>query len=241
LQAPGLHRYFSPFLKDPDLTHSDGVIDFVIEFVSEAMTPILEGQPQPPTDWYLPLANVTRYASSLAWDFPGNGTLDLIPAGRQGVSYATRVNSFDWGDFYDRLRGGTFLEAARQVMIDKYDYVLIDSRTGVSDTAGICTIQLPDALVACFTFNNQTIDAAEELLATVVGESCTPTSVRGSVQRVTRYLTDEQISAMPRVPEQDRANVLRRFAELGAAADTALPRSSVPGLTRLQRLGQVTL
>jgi hypothetical protein len=33
--------------------------------------------------------------------------------------------------------------------------VLIDSRTGVSDTSGICTVQMPDAVVVCYTLNNQ--------------------------------------------------------------------------------------
>jgi len=39
LEAPGIHRYFAPFLDDKELTSSPGVIDFVWEFVVEAMTP----------------------------------------------------------------------------------------------------------------------------------------------------------------------------------------------------------
>ena len=42
----------------------------------------------------------------------------------------------------------------------QYDYILIDSRTGVSDTAGICSVQMPDTLVVCFTYNNQSIKGA---------------------------------------------------------------------------------
>ena len=41
-----------------------------------------------------------------------------------------------------------------------YDYTLIDSRTGLSDVADICTIHLPDMLVDCFTFSEQGIDGA---------------------------------------------------------------------------------
>ncbi|MFC7484664.1 hypothetical protein ACFQX7_38040 [Luedemannella flava] len=44
-----------------------------------------------------------------------------------------------------------------------YDYTLIDSRTGVSDVAEICTIQLPDVLVACFTFSEQSISGAAQV------------------------------------------------------------------------------
>src|SRR5262245_65998079 len=32
LEAPGLHRYYTPFLGDKDLTGSDGLIDLLIEF-----------------------------------------------------------------------------------------------------------------------------------------------------------------------------------------------------------------
>jgi hypothetical protein len=38
--------------------------------------------------------------------------------------------------------------------------VLIDSRTGVSDTSGICTVHMPDTLVVCFTLDYQSIKGA---------------------------------------------------------------------------------
>jgi hypothetical protein len=42
----------------------------------------------------------------------------------------------------------------------EYDYIFIDSRTGVSDTSGLCTVQMPDALAVCFTLNSQSIEGA---------------------------------------------------------------------------------
>src|SRR5687767_9721330 len=39
LEAPGLHRYFAPFLLDPDLVEADGVIDIVSNYVTALMTP----------------------------------------------------------------------------------------------------------------------------------------------------------------------------------------------------------
>ena len=38
--------------------------------------------------------------------------------------------------------------------------MLIGSRTGVSDTSGICTVHMPDTLVVCFTLNYQSIKGA---------------------------------------------------------------------------------
>src|ERR1700751_6275768 len=94
LEAPGLHRYFSPFLLDRDLKASEGLIDMVVDFSIRAMTPLKEGE-EPSNDWYLPYADVRRYAVSIQWKFESGG-LDLLPAGRQGPNYSTRVNSFSW-------------------------------------------------------------------------------------------------------------------------------------------------
>ncbi len=166
LEAPGLHRYFYPFLLDKDLTSSEGLIDFVIDFSVEAATPGDENE-EPDRDWYKNHANILRYTVSLDWQFPGKGTLDFIPAGRQGTMYSKHVNSFNWQNFYDRLGGGVFLEAAKDNMKTEYDYILIDSRTGVSDTSGICTVQLPDILVVCFTLNYQSIEGAAAVASSV--------------------------------------------------------------------------
>jgi MinD-like ATPase involved in chromosome partitioning or flagellar assembly/GTPase SAR1 family protein len=174
LEAPGLHRYFQPFLTDKDLTASEGIIDFVQRFMTAASIPqpnanneekkSVDDKPdarnEPDDEWYKPYTNILRYAASLDWEFKNEGTIDFIPAGRQGSSYATRINSFDWRFFYEKLGGGRLLELAKEKMRSEYDYILIDSRTGVSDTSGICTIQMPDILVVCFTLNNQGIDGA---------------------------------------------------------------------------------
>jgi tetratricopeptide (TPR) repeat protein/cellulose biosynthesis protein BcsQ len=157
LEAPGLHRYYTPFLNDKDLTGSDGLIDLLIEFRDATA---IGGHGESDDKWHEAYADIAPYVVSLDWDFPGEGTLDLLPAGRQGASYSARVNSFDWVEFYERRGGGVFLETIKDKMRADYDYVLIDSRTGVSDTSGICTVQMPDAVVVCFTLNNQGIQGS---------------------------------------------------------------------------------
>jgi tetratricopeptide (TPR) repeat protein len=166
LEAPGLHRYFRPFLLDKELTSSEGIIDFVVDYTDQVLTPVYGEKPLP-IDWYVEHADIRPYTVSLAWSFARGGALDFVPAGRQGPSYSRRVNSFDWQNFYDRMGGGAFLEAARSSMRAYYDYILIDSRTGVSDTAGISTVQLPDKLVVCFTLNNQSIEGAAAVASSV--------------------------------------------------------------------------
>ncbi len=57
----------------------------------------------------------------------------------------------------------------REDMKQKYDYVLIDSRTGLSDVADICTIELPDVLVVCFTLSDQSIEGAANVARQIRG------------------------------------------------------------------------
>ena len=120
LEAPGLHRYFAPFLLDKELTSSRGIIDLVWDFVNEATTPLETENDSAITnhekEWYQPLTNIKPFAIRLNWTFPNGGALDLIPAGRQGSSYAKRVNFFNWENFYNRFGGGVFLEAVKQEM-----------------------------------------------------------------------------------------------------------------------------
>jgi len=154
LEAPGLHRYLHPFLRDKELVATEGLIDFVVQYANRAVIKVEKKK----KNWYVPYADILHYATSLDYPFK-KGTVDFVPAGRQGPDYATRVNSFNWQHLYERLDGGMFFEAAKESMAG-YDYVLIDSRTGVSDTSGICTVQMPDVLVVCFTLNTQSIEGA---------------------------------------------------------------------------------
>jgi hypothetical protein len=168
LEAPGLHRYFQPFLSDKELRgqESQGIIDMAIDFAVRAATPPKSGE-QRDEAWYDAQADFSKWRQKLRWPSgeairlgpERKGEIDFVSAGRQGADYAKRVNHFDWHSFYEKLGGGAFFDAAKR-KFEKYDYVLIDSRTGVSDTSGICTVHMPDTLVVCFTLNYQSITGA---------------------------------------------------------------------------------
>src|SRR6266481_2395162 len=68
LEAPGLHRYFAPFLQDKQLRSSDGVLEFVMNFALEAMTPSPD-RAESASTWYIGLANIQHYAVSLEYPF----------------------------------------------------------------------------------------------------------------------------------------------------------------------------
>lgn len=93
------------------------------------------------------------------------GEIGFVGPGRQGRDYKQLVCSFDWRSFYEHWDGGAFVEEFRLELAGKYDYVLVDSRTGFTDISGICTVHLPDILVAVFTPGPQSqkglVDALE--------------------------------------------------------------------------------
>jgi cellulose biosynthesis protein BcsQ len=167
LEAPGLHRYFHPFLIDPDLTSTEGLIDFVWDFAMESVTPTAEGSVSSGSERLAAAADLAPYTVGLDYDF-GKGSLDFIPAGCQGLMYSSRVNSFNWENFYGRLGGGILLEEVRRRLKHDYDFILIDSRTGVSDTSGVCTVQMPDQLVVCFTCNNQSMTGSAAVVESIL-------------------------------------------------------------------------
>jgi cellulose biosynthesis protein BcsQ len=176
LEAPGLHRYFRPFLIDPDLFETDGLIETFWGLAAG----VFAAEPSFEQNVNEPEASPVLKAVSeeviydaledavlrLDWKFPTDGFIDFIGAGRQNATYGKRVNTFDWKRFYE-IGGAAMLQSAKVYMRTNYDYVLIDSRTGVSDTSGICTLQMPDTLVACFTLNRQSIDGVAAILRSI--------------------------------------------------------------------------
>jgi MinD-like ATPase involved in chromosome partitioning or flagellar assembly len=201
LEAPGLHRFFHPFLHDPELNNSDGVIDAIIAYAESA---VAAASSQESPDWILDDSNLIRYAVSLEWEFQRGGFLDLIPAGRQDTAYAARVNWFDWATFYSRLGGGTFLEAVKRRLRQDYDYILIDSPSGVSYISGICTVQMPDEVVVCFTLNHQSVQGASEV-------------ARDILRQRSAYLGEPSIRIWPVPIRVETAELARRESARQAA------------------------
>ena len=70
-----------------------------------------------------------------------------MPSGTARSTYATSFARIDWGALYDQHDGYLLIEDLKEQWRQAIqpDYVLIDSRTGYTDTGGICTRQLPDA------------------------------------------------------------------------------------------------
>jgi eukaryotic-like serine/threonine-protein kinase len=81
--------------------------------------------------------------------------LHLLRSGIVDETYGDRVRSMPWQRLFE-LWPDLFRAFAEEIA-DDYRFVLIDSRTGLSDTAGICTSLMPNRLVAVFTPNRQSL------------------------------------------------------------------------------------
>lgn len=157
LEAPGLMSYFAEWDTSPEVKYGDraGVIDMFYSY-REYLT--LPSPLRKVLDWKSLVHTVTVRRRD------GVSNIDFIGPGRQTQEYGNRVARFDWKGLYENLQGGAFVEQLRDEMRASYDYVLIDSRTGLSDTGGICSIQFPTILVLVFTSSPQSLKGLESIV-----------------------------------------------------------------------------
>jgi cellulose biosynthesis protein BcsQ len=142
IEAPGLDEYFRPWL---GACERPGLVELVTQFARDGEV-----------DWRAHVSELRLPGSEVA--------LDLITAGMPGPDMATRVQAIDWRELYDDRGFGAFLETMRDAWKAAYDLVLVDSRTGISDIGGICTVHLPDILVAVFTANQQSLRGIKDVV-----------------------------------------------------------------------------
>jgi MinD-like ATPase involved in chromosome partitioning or flagellar assembly len=143
LEAPGIATY--PLLASSSETR--GIVDYVTEYLEKNIAP-----------------EVSEFVTQC--DIGGH-ELYVMSAGRRDAQYSTRLNSISWSNLYSAREGYLLFEDLKQQWQQHgYQYVLIDSRTGHTDVGGICTRQLPDAVVLMFFPNDQNLSG----LATVTQE-----------------------------------------------------------------------
>ncbi|HEX8864551.1 MAG TPA: tetratricopeptide repeat protein [Lentzea sp.] len=135
LDAPGLHEYFKPYRSS---LNDGGLVE------------VVSGQ----VEWI----DVVEPVS-----VPDTENLALLAAGAMNSSYADRAQSLSWPELFAEQDLGWRFEKIRAEWEDTFDFVLIDSRTGITDIGGICTAQLPDVLVLCVAPNQQNIAGALEV------------------------------------------------------------------------------
>lgn len=140
LEAPGVQTF--PAFAVP--SQQRGLVDFVLDYQATGKAPDVRGY---------------------VLDSPKNENIVIMPAGRRGDGYGGRLGAIDWQQLYEHELGFLLFEDMRQQWAQflRPDYVLIDSRTGHNETAGICTRQLPDAVVMVFVPSRENIEGLEQV------------------------------------------------------------------------------
>ncbi|MFN2262407.1 MAG: KGGVGR-motif variant AAA ATPase [Psychroflexus sp.] len=143
LEAPGIERFFSSFKIE---NSSEGLLQLLLAYKNDS---------NPNYQNFLWKINTLH-------EFP----ISLLHSGRDKdpATYSSLLQSFDWTVFFTNEKGGYHLESLRTEWHNDFDFVLIDSRTGLSDSSGICTIMMPDILVPMFTANYQSLFGVRDIV-----------------------------------------------------------------------------
>lgn len=161
LEAPGLERYFEDAGAVERRKSTIGVTELISRFAA--------GKKE---DWRKAIINVASLQSIKGLKGRPQ-TLHLISAGRRYAPLPKEewaslddqpTPSIEWGELFAKHNIGEYLGELRDEWRQHYDIVLLDSRTGISDIGGICTIILPDVLVLLFTANGQSVEGCIEVI-----------------------------------------------------------------------------
>jgi cellulose biosynthesis protein BcsQ len=156
LEAPGLHRFFRNHVENTKaLTDKPGLIDLFIEIDKAIGEKVFPAETE--TIALLKEIKINKYIQKTVLS-----NLSLLKAGKFDKYYSTRVNTFNWENLFNRAP--FLMKCFASIIAEKYRYILIDSRTGITDTTGICSILLPSKLVIVFTPNFQSLTGVFDLI-----------------------------------------------------------------------------
>jgi MinD-like ATPase involved in chromosome partitioning or flagellar assembly len=181
LEAPGLHRYFLPSSRIPAADASEPVIKKgTIELFHDLEQRMRDSFPaseileEPAAEAaarttaakiITELLDSGEYVYNLSLHDPNYPTAEapfwFMAAGRFDESYPERVRDLDWRAINEDFSFVFALLA--QELSRRYAYVLIDSRTGITDAASVCTALLPTKLVLVFSPNEQSLHGALQI------------------------------------------------------------------------------
>jgi tetratricopeptide (TPR) repeat protein len=144
LEAPGVDAFS---LCGNGQQH-EGVVEYISRFTANGEVDALK-----------------KYVREIREEETDPGRIFFMPAGRKDREYQVSLSGLDWKHFYGQQQGFLFVENLKAAIEKEYapDYVLVDSRTGLTDISGICTLQLPNLVVLVFNLNNQNVNGIAQM------------------------------------------------------------------------------
>lgn len=164
LEAPGLHFKFAAQLKNQRREIEKGIVDYIYEFSNTGVIP----------------DHISEFSTSFL--STAQAYITLIPAGNINSSeYWKKLSNINWYNLlYGSSDGLYFLLDLKQKIQKELspDYLLIDSRTGITEMSGITLSLLADTVVVIAANNKENIEGAKKVIRsisdpknTIVGKS----------------------------------------------------------------------
>lgn len=206
LEAPGLGYYFRGLMEPGQaraLKSAPGILDLAWEWVSSIR------DPSGGRDVSLNLESIQNGQAFSQFvrpvvdeDLLFDASLDILRAGgdflRDGTSYEEALAEFSWPQFFKADGGGLLLSSLTSWARENYDLILVDSRTGLADVAGICTMQLPDTVALCFIYNRQNMEGVARVAGAIRAKRSEEVRLRAVPMRVASRDTSEEANARAR-------------------------------------------
>lgn len=196
LEAPGLHYKFS---RNPDgspLGVNKGVVDFVNAYLDAGKV----------------ISPITEFIVEAPVSDTGQQLVHLVPAGRvPSADYWAKLSRINWHElFYSKDAKGVqiFMELRARILEELHpDFILIDSRTGITEMGGVATTLLADKVICLVLPTLENLDGSRAVLR--------------SLRRTRRESGDDQFEiliAVSRLPQtrnwqddQDSADKILSF------------------------------
>lgn len=207
LEAPGLGYYFRGLMEPQDaraLKRARGILDAAWDWVATVRQ---TGDKKERNDF------IGRYLNGYVFDemvqplldneMQMEGyTLDIFGAGSDQIggklAYEEALSLFSWTTFLNADAGGIMLDALRNWAKERYDIILVDSRTGLADVSGVCTMQLPDTVALCFILNRQNMEGVARVAGAIRAKREEEIKLRVVPMRLAARGTSEEADAQAR-------------------------------------------
>ena len=195
LEAPGLDS----FKEFECVAGSPGVVEYVTEFRETNRAP-----------------DITRFVHPCELRGAFRGQLFIMPAGKKDAHYNACRANLSWADLYENHHGEQFVENWKAALDNHYhpDHVFVDSRTGLTDVGGICTLHLPDLVVMLFGLNDQNVKGVAAVAKTIRESEIT------RVPQI-HYV----VSPLPNLPRDKGGSLDKRWAEASTELGTKMESS----------------
>lgn len=144
LEAPGLDS----FEEFKNCASKPGVVEYVDHYKKN-------GTP----------ASIDRFVHNCTNKHSTPGEIWVMPSGIKNNDYNAKLSSINWNSLYEENKGPLFFANWKADINRKIqpDYVIVDSRTGLTDVGGICTLQFPDLVVLMFALNKQNLKGISQV------------------------------------------------------------------------------